>query len=130
MVWRCSVSLTFIIPVPLPRLTENCYARLSCYEEYVSCRTFIFQQLIGSLFLEIATYLDQPHIRRVLGVDQSIGNYSSCNNKVNGAFQANMDSLHPTQLYVGALLERGVKVLIYVGTSNLPGSSFFQSIYV
>ncbi len=31
-------------------------------------------------------------------------------------FRAAQDSLHPTKDYVAALLERGVKVLIYVGS--------------
>lgn len=65
---------------------------------------------------EITTYLDQPHIRKVLGVDQSIGNYSSCSEKVGRSFGTHLDSLQPTHLYVGALLEREVKIIIYVGT--------------
>ena len=51
----------------------------------------------------------------MLGVDQSIGNYSSCSEKVGRSFGTHLDALQPTYLYVGALLERGVKILIYVG---------------
>jgi len=64
---------------------------------------------------KITTYLDQPHIRKVLGVDQSIGNYSPCSEKVGSSFGKHLDLLQPTYLYVGALLEREIKILIYVG---------------
>ncbi|KAF8322592.1 serine carboxypeptidase [Clavulina sp. PMI_390] len=66
----------------------------------------------------ISTYLDQPHIRAVLGVDKSIGRHASCNNEVGMAFSLNLDSLHQTKFYVAALLERSVRVLIYVGVND------------
>ncbi|KAJ6538058.1 hypothetical protein B0H19DRAFT_1270428 [Mycena capillaripes] len=37
---------------------------------------------------------------------------------LDAAFYAQMDSFHLTQDYVGGLLERGIRVLIYVGTYN------------
>jgi cathepsin A (carboxypeptidase C) len=52
----------------------------------------------------------------MLGVDPSItSNFSSCNHDVGLAFQLSMDRSHQTQYYIGELLERGVRVLIYVG---------------
>ncbi|PPR07804.1 hypothetical protein CVT26_014989 [Gymnopilus dilepis] len=65
----------------------------------------------------IRDFLDKPDIRSQLGVDPSITqNFTSCNHEVGGAFGATQDVLHPTKDYVAALLERGVRVLIYVGS--------------
>ena len=53
----------------------------------------------------------------MLGVDSSLtANFTSCSNSVGIAFENSQDMLHPTAEYVAALLERGVRVLIYVGT--------------
>jgi cathepsin A (carboxypeptidase C) len=68
-------------------------------------------------FRDIATYLDIPSVRKMLGVDPSVtANFSSCSLEVNAAFDNTQDMLHPTSEYVAALLERNVRVLIYVGT--------------
>ncbi|KAH9939582.1 Alpha/Beta hydrolase protein [Amylocystis lapponica] len=67
----------------------------------------------------IGSYLDRPDIRATLGVDPAIsGNYTSCSDSVGIAFNANMDSFFPTQYYLAALLERGIRVLIYVGAND------------
>jgi len=64
----------------------------------------------------IRQFLDLPSTRSLIGVDAAVpANFSSCNNDVNRAFHAQLDSLHLTADYVSALLERGVRVLIYVG---------------
>jgi carboxypeptidase C (cathepsin A) len=42
--------------------------------------------------------------------------FSSCNNPLNAAFHAADDSLRMATEHVAGLLERGVRVLIYVGT--------------
>lgn len=53
----------------------------------------------------------------MLGVDASVGNFTSCSNKVGYAFAETMDiNTHQTQFYVAELLERGIRALIYVGT--------------
>jgi len=65
----------------------------------------------------IAEYLDKPAVRTLLGVDPSVkGNFSSCSNDVNAAFHRHQDIFHSSFNHVAALLERNVKVLIYVGT--------------
>ncbi|TFK72336.1 serine carboxypeptidase [Pluteus cervinus] len=65
----------------------------------------------------ISQYLDRPEVRDFLGVDPSItANFSSCSDRVGTAFYEAGDMLHPTADHVGALLERNIKVLIYVGT--------------
>jgi cathepsin A (carboxypeptidase C) len=64
----------------------------------------------------ISSYLDRPEVRTLLGVDISVtGNFSSCAGPVGNDFSNNLDEYHPTQHYVAALLERNIKVLIYVG---------------
>lgn len=53
----------------------------------------------------------------MLGVDPSLtANFTSCSSKVGAAFNAALDEEHPTQDYVSALLDRGVRALIYAGT--------------
>ena len=64
----------------------------------------------------IAKYLDLPDVRSLLGVDQSRGNFSSCTDFVSHDFNNALDTTGQTWLYVAALLERGIKVLSYVGT--------------
>ncbi|GJE98978.1 peptidase S10, serine carboxypeptidase [Phanerochaete sordida] len=68
---------------------------------------------------KIGSFLDRADVRKSLGVDQSVkGNFSSCNNDVNYRFNAGLDNIFPADYYIAALLERGVKVLIYVGEND------------
>ena len=68
---------------------------------------------------QIGTFLDRPDVRRTLGVDASLtANFSSCNHDVGAAFSQAMDRVFPTQFYIAALLERGIKTLIYVGAND------------
>lgn len=55
-------------------------------------------------------------MRAILGVDKSRGNFSSCDNTVGYNFALSLDRTGQTWLYVSGLLERGVRVLSYVGT--------------
>ncbi|KAJ7050430.1 serine carboxypeptidase [Mycena amicta] len=66
----------------------------------------------------IREYLSRPTVRDSLGVDPAVpANFTSCSKDVGTAFHTHLDGyIAPTQAYVGALLERGVQVLIYVGT--------------
>lgn len=64
----------------------------------------------------ISNFLSLPPIRAQLGVDTHAEvpvNFSSCNSNVGAAFDGTQDILHSSQDYVAALLERGVRVLIY-----------------
>ncbi|KAF4622848.1 hypothetical protein D9613_001368 [Agrocybe pediades] len=64
-------------------------------------------------------YLSKPSVRELLGVDDAVDpEYHSCSEETNEAFFASQDMLHPTKHYVAALLERGVRVLIYVGMND------------
>ncbi|EJD36685.1 peptidase S10, serine carboxypeptidase [Auricularia subglabra TFB-10046 SS5] len=67
----------------------------------------------------IREYLDQPHVRKNLGVHKAIGNFSSCSSTVGTGFHQHQDGLHLSAPYVAELLQRGVRVLIYVGTYDL-----------
>jgi carboxypeptidase C (cathepsin A) len=65
----------------------------------------------------ISHFLDRPDIRATLGVDPLVPeNFSSCSATVSAAFGAAQDGLRGSVDYVGALLARQVRVLIYVGT--------------
>lgn len=67
----------------------------------------------------IVAYLDRPDIRQMIGVDPSISPiFSSCSKEVGNAFVASVDFEFPTQLYIEALLERGVRTLLYVGAND------------
>lgn len=63
------------------------------------------------------SYLNQPTLRARLGVDSSLdgSNFTLSNMDLNVRFWADLDFARHTQLYVSALLERGVRVLAYVG---------------
>jgi cathepsin A (carboxypeptidase C) len=78
-----------------------------------------FQPLLTLFWLirHIRAYLDRPHVRDTLGVDSAVPtNFSSCAKDVGAAFREHLDGFRSTQYYVGGLLERSVRVLIYVGT--------------
>jgi carboxypeptidase C (cathepsin A) len=51
----------------------------------------------------------------MLGVDKAVGKYRGCTESVGEAFGQNMDMAHSSKLYVANLLERGVRILVYVG---------------
>ncbi|GJE94861.1 serine carboxypeptidase [Phanerochaete sordida] len=68
---------------------------------------------------EIAAFLSRPSIRTALGVDAAVPSaFQMCNNAVGRRFDASLDEVFPTETYVEALLERGVRVLLYVGEND------------
>ncbi|KAI6103294.1 serine carboxypeptidase [Pisolithus croceorrhizus] len=67
--------------------------------------------------LYIKEYLDNPEIRAAINVSSSIGKFNCCSDDVSAAFTSMMDENHPSDSYVAELLEREVRVLVYVGTS-------------
>ncbi|KAE9404338.1 serine carboxypeptidase [Gymnopus androsaceus JB14] len=69
--------------------------------------------------LSIADFLSQSDVRAQLGVDSAVPvDFSSCNDDVSTAFGITQDLLRAStsKFYVSALLERGVRVLLYVGS--------------
>jgi hypothetical protein len=65
---------------------------------------------------DITSFLDLPDVRETLGVASHIGNFSSCSSDIGMDFGKHLDGLHLTKYYVEGLLERGIQVLVYVGT--------------
>ncbi|OCH89475.1 serine carboxypeptidase [Obba rivulosa] len=88
------------------------------YDISKPCDGPIQETLCYPVTKSISAFLDRKDVRRTLGVDSSVGNFSSCNNDVNAAFHARWDGMFPTQYYIAALLERGVRALIYVGAND------------
>ncbi|KAJ8457603.1 hypothetical protein ONZ45_g18247 [Pleurotus djamor] len=69
------------------------------------------------LTIHIQNYLSRPDVRDLLGVDPSVRkNFTISNPNVHEAFGLTLDMLHPTVDHIAALLERNVRVLIYVGS--------------
>ncbi|KAJ7496982.1 Alpha/Beta hydrolase protein [Mycena latifolia] len=87
------------------------------YDISRECEGGLGENLCYPVTSYIRSYLDRPKVRTMLGVDPSLtSNFSSCSSKVGYAFSYQLDEYRNTQYYVAALLERGVRVLIYVGT--------------
>ncbi|KAN0097812.1 Merops: S10.UPW [Tylopilus felleus] len=64
----------------------------------------------------IVKFLNRPDMRAMLAAE-SPGNFTMCSNPVFHDFVSHLDKWsHHTQDYVAALLERGIRVLIYAGT--------------
>ncbi|KAI6128411.1 Alpha/Beta hydrolase protein [Pisolithus croceorrhizus] len=64
----------------------------------------------------IRQFLDSPSTRTMLGAE-STGNFSLCSSAVERNFVSHLDKwAHHTQDYVAALLERGMRILVYAGT--------------
>lgn len=64
----------------------------------------------------IKNYLNLPETRELLGIE-SPKNFTPCSDTVGDNFSRHMDKWgFPTQYYVSSLLDRGVRVLIYLGT--------------
>lgn len=67
---------------------------------------------------DVDKYLNQPDIRELIGTDSAVKNFTGHSVAVNRAFRNALDSEFPTQYYIAALLERGVRVLVYVGSND------------
>ncbi|TCD62229.1 hypothetical protein EIP91_007208 [Steccherinum ochraceum] len=93
--------------------------RYNPYDISKLCDGPIEETLCYPLTKQISAFLDRPDIREQIGVDPSLtSNFSSCSGEVSAKFDASLDSAFPSHLYIAALLERGVKVLIYVGAND------------
>ncbi|KAF5346265.1 hypothetical protein D9756_011269 [Leucocoprinus leucothites] len=90
---------------------------LNPYDMTRECTGELKESLCYPIIRTIGKYLDQPTLRTSLGVDPSItANFSSCDEQVGTLFSESLDMYHRTHLHIAALLERGVRTLIYVGT--------------
>ncbi|KAF7330037.1 Carboxypeptidase [Mycena kentingensis (nom. inval.)] len=138
------VAIKRMIPRCQKRLKESCmdtFDAVDCGEAANFCSTYLRgpyrksqrnpydiskpcddellqESLCYPVTAHIRNYLSLPSTRALLGVSPSVPvNFTSCADAVDTAFRAHLDNyIAPTQEYVAGLLERGVKVLIYVGT--------------
>ncbi|CBQ69073.1 related to PRC1-carboxypeptidase y, serine-type protease [Sporisorium reilianum SRZ2] len=82
------------------------------------CKSGLEPNLCYDVTDDIRKYLDRDDVRQLLGAapKDQIGKFASCNMGINMGFHRMLDSTHDNGYNVGALLERGVRALIYVGT--------------
>ncbi|KAJ7850096.1 serine carboxypeptidase [Mycena leptocephala] len=79
-------------------LSKKCGSSDLCYEEID----------------EIIKYLNRKDVQALLGTE--VSKYDSCSNTVGRHFGITQDMIKGAKDYVSALLERDIRVLIYVGT--------------
>jgi len=109
---NCSAARTFCMEFIMARIgetglnpydiTKKCVGRRMCYE----------------IFDDIEKYLNQPSVQELIGADPAVRNYTGSSETVARAFWNSNDAQFPTQYYIAALLERGVRVLLYVGAND------------
>ncbi|KAL0057855.1 hypothetical protein AAF712_015489 [Marasmius tenuissimus] len=103
------------------------WTKVACLDQYdaISCGAAAewCQVEIDMPFLDtgahINAFLSDSHLRKQLGVDSHPSipkNYSGVSWDVKAAFDLSQDFYHTSNAYVAALLERGIRALIYVGT--------------
>lgn len=78
----------------------------------------------------IATYLDLPEVRSLLGVHKGRPAFAACSNVVGHEFNMRLDMVGQTWLYVTNLLERGIRILDYVGTFDFMCNHFEQAAWL
>lgn len=81
-----------------------------------SLPSFWLERRLDGAVRNITSFLDLPDVRETLGIAPHIGNFSACSIDVGTDFARNLDRLQLTKYFIEGLLERGIKVLIYVGT--------------
>lgn len=95
----------------------------SCYSDHKSVsilRTFSLALSLTLSCRAVASYLNKPAVRRTIGVDERFSNwiFSSCNKDVASRFDKTLDEVFPSAHQIAALLERGVRVLLYIGAND------------
>jgi len=83
-------------------MTMRCHTNVDCYPDQDDLQIF----------------LNQDWVKKEIGVEPSLGNFTWISTDVNTAFWASGDPLYQNSHYVAELLERGVRVLIYAGTND------------
>ena len=89
---------------------------LNPYDISKECDGPIEETLCYPITNHIANYLNRPETRKMLGVSKKVDSFRGCSDTVGIDFYEHVDRLRQTALYVEQLLERGIRVLVYVGT--------------
>lgn len=93
---------------------ENPYFKsgLNYYDISKPCEGYLCYPIIES----ITKYLRTDKVRDAFGVDKAAPKFEGCSNKVGREFQKVNDFIIDTRPFVAALLNTGIRVMIYVGT--------------
>ncbi|KAJ6546835.1 serine carboxypeptidase [Mycena capillaripes] len=92
---------------------------MSPYDIRTECIGEVMDTLCYPQTKQIANYLNLPSTRATLGIDPSYPNITLVGWAVNAAFSASGDVHKSSALHIAALLDHGVRVLIYAGTYDL-----------
>ncbi|KAK0444660.1 serine carboxypeptidase [Desarmillaria tabescens] len=101
--------------------TPYARTRMNPYDMSRECDGDFFETECYPMRKYISEYLSIPSVRSLLGVDPGVPeNFSACNYDIINNFSASQDELHPTitKDHIAALLERGVRVLVYAGAND------------
>ncbi|KAI0778827.1 serine carboxypeptidase [Trametes elegans] len=96
------------------------FARLNPYDALRPCADTP-GDILGCypIMRNISEYLNNPRVQSLLGVDPAASNYTWANMDVNSRFDEHADYWSfRAEYHVAALLERGVRALIYVGATD------------
>lgn len=82
------------------------------------CKSGLSPNLCYDVTDDIRKYLDRDDVRELVGAapKEQIGKFASCSDDVSDGFNRMLDSIHDNGYNVAALLERGLRALVYVGT--------------
>ena len=83
---------------------------------------FFYLQLTSLYARNITAYLNQPHVQSILGIDPEHSNYTLTNWALNLRFVPVDTFAYRADHYLGALLERGVRALLYAGDTDYVGN--------
>ncbi|KAE8268864.1 hypothetical protein A4X09_0g3474 [Tilletia walkeri] len=85
------------------------------------CKAGIQPNLCYDVVGDIRQYLDRPDVRELIGAAsvEQIGNFTTCNWDVNSGFERTGDEIVDNVGYASGLLERGIRMLFYVGKLDL-----------
>ncbi|KAI0784828.1 serine carboxypeptidase [Abortiporus biennis] len=112
----CDAAMNFCNSAVLDPFWSSGY---NPYDISKLCDGSVSDSLCYPITKTISSYLSRPHFQKALGVDTAAqGNFSSCSDKVGIDFATHLDWAFPTPFYIGALLDRGVRVLLYVGAND------------
>ncbi|KAJ7144934.1 serine carboxypeptidase, partial [Mycena crocata] len=89
------------------------------YDMRTECIGDVRDTLCYPATLHIANYLNLPSTREILGIAPSYPNISLVGWAVNEAFTSSGDVFKSSTLHIAALLDHGIRVLIYAGTYDL-----------